>query len=109
MQNGSLLAQPGSIQVFLTCARAGTAASVSRPVSHNEEEHSFDVFIHTAFVYVLTVSGRTHHVTRLRCGSLYQTQPRSMAQKAKQIVKSKSKVFLLSVLYEEIKCRAVFS
>lgn len=37
-------------------ARAGTAASVSCPVSHNEEEQSFDVF-HTAFVYMLTVSG----------------------------------------------------
>lgn len=80
MQNGSLLAQPGSIQVFVTCARAGSAASVSRPVSHNEEEHSFDVFIHTASVYVLTVSGRTRRVTRLRGDSFYQTQPRSMGQ-----------------------------
>lgn len=51
------MAPPDSIQVLLTCARAGTAAGVSRPVSHNEEERGFEVFIHAAFVYVLPVSG----------------------------------------------------
>lgn len=86
--------------MFRTCARAGTAASVSHPVSHNEEEHSFDVFIHTAFVlllYMFTVSGRAHHVKRHCCDSLHQTQLRSMGQKAKKNIKI---VILLSFSYE---------
>lgn len=70
--------------MFRTCARAGTVASLSHPVSHNEEEHSFDVFIHTAFVYVFTVSGHAHHVKRHCCDSLHQAQARSMGQTAKK-------------------------
>lgn len=75
---GSSLVTTDSIQVFRTRARAGTSASVSHPVGHNEEEQRFDVFIHTAFVYMLSVSGCAHHVRRLRCDSPHQTQPRSM-------------------------------
>lgn len=88
----------GTIQVFRTCARAGAAAaSVSHPVSHNEDEYSFDVFIHTAFVYMFTDSGRAHDVKRHCCDSVHQTetQPRSNGTErhAKQVI-------LLSVSYE---------
>lgn len=87
--------------MFRTCARAGTAASVSQPVSHNDEEHSFDVFIHTAFVYMLTVSGPAHHVKRQCCDRLHHTQPGLMEQTAKQNGKKKNEVILLSVSYED--------
>lgn len=53
---------------------------LSHSASHNDEEHSFDVFIHTAFVYIFTVSSCAHHVKRHCCNSMHQRQPRSMGQ-----------------------------
>lgn len=102
---GSTLVPPGGIQVFRTRASAGAAASVSHPVSHNEEEHSFDVFIHTAFVYMLSVFWLcTLHVKRHCCDSLHQTQPRSEGETAKPYIYIKNEirkeVIILSVFYQ---------
>lgn len=68
---GLLLLALGSIQGFMTCTGASAAASVSQPVSHDQEEHSFDAFIHAAFLF------RAHQVKKHRWESLHQTQPGS--------------------------------
>lgn len=44
--------------------------------------------IHTAFVYMLAVSSRAHHVKRHCCDSLRQTKPRSTAQTTRQNIKN---------------------
>ena len=81
--------------MFRTCARAGAAAGVSHPASHNEEEHSFDVFIHAASVYIFTDSSRAHHVQR-HCGGGVKHSLGQMGQTAKRKKKTKKKVTLLS-------------
>lgn len=64
----------GSVRVFIrTCARAGTAAGVSHPSSHNEEGRRLDLFIRVTFVSTLAVSGCAYRVKRHRCTSLHQT------------------------------------
>lgn len=83
--------------MFRTCARASAAAaSVSHPASHNEEEHSFDVFIYAASVYIFTDSSRAHHIRR-HCGGIKHSLGQ-MGQTAKQ--QKKKKVILLSISCE---------
>lgn len=71
-ENGALVRLSGILK------RAGLVPELALlsvslpPASHNDEEHSFDVFIHTAFVYMFTISGRAHHVKRHCCGSVHK-------------------------------------
>jgi len=61
-------------------------------VSHDQEEHSFDGFIHAAFVYKFSVF--VHQVKKHCWESLHQTQPGS--NKAGRT----NNMILLSVSYE---------
>lgn len=92
-----LLVPLSSVQVFRTCARADTAASVSHPVSHNEEKHSLDVFTHTAFVYMFTVSGCAHHVKDTAETVCIKHEPGQRDRKPSKIYKFKMLCFLSSL------------